>query len=234
LFFPHEEPQSLKNANSALPRFQFSVPPTLILLFTLLAFPAALARDISSKGDSGPRADARGVAQTCCSWHVCDELIRRHHKTMSAPAAYLLVARVLLSLILLVGAGAFVRQTLHYAQAERDYKAAVDFERNGNLASAAQGYRQGLARDPLNGRLHFGLARALFSTDQPAEALAETLRAERAHRDSHIEVLKARILDPMGAARPALETYRHALALGPTLKTVQTDIKRLEESYQAQ
>jgi hypothetical protein len=37
----------------------------------------------------------------------------------------------------------------------------------------------------------------------------------------------------MGAANPALETYRHALALDPTLKTVQADIKRLEESSRA-
>jgi len=220
--------------------FQFSVPPTLILLFTLLAFPAALARGILSKGDSGPRADVRGVAQTCCSWHVCDELIRRHHKTMSSrqgrdrpPAAHLLVVRVLLSLILLVGAGAFAWQTLRYAEAERDYNAALDFERNGNLAAAEQACREGLALDPLNGRLHFGLARALFSTDQPAEALAETLRAGRTHRDSHIEVLKARILDQMGAVSPALETYRHALALDPTLKTVQADIERLEADSRA-
>jgi len=45
--------------------------------------------------------------------------------------------------------------------------------------------------------------------------------------------LKARILDQMGAARPALVTYRHVLALDPTLKTVQADIKRLEGSSRA-
>jgi tetratricopeptide (TPR) repeat protein len=218
--------------------FQFSVPPTLVLLFTLLAFPAVLAGAKASEATSG--AVSSGVAQTCCGWHVCDELIRRHHKTMSSrqgrdrpPAAYLLVARVLLSLILLLSAGAFAWQTLRYAQAEGDYKAALDFERKGDLSAVEQASREGLALDPLNGRLHFGLARALFSTDQPAEALAETLRAERTYRDSHIEVLKGHILDKLGAARPALETFRHALALDPTLKTVQADIQRLEADSRA-
>jgi tetratricopeptide (TPR) repeat protein len=156
---------------------------------------------------------------------------------MSAPAAtsksvrsgsLLLAGRLLLSLVLLVGAGALARQIVRQAQAERDYAVVLGFERRGEWAAAEQACRQGLALDPRNGRLHFALARALFSTDQAAEALAETLRAERTYRDSHIEVLKARILDLMGAARLALETYRHALALDPTLKTVQADIQRLE------
>ena len=215
--------------------FQFSVPPTLLLLFTLLALPAALG---------GGKSD-EGMAQTCGSLHVCDEPIRRHHKTMAAPAAgdsvpksarsgtYLLPGRILLSLVLLGSAGLLIRQIIRQAQAERDYAVALGFERNGDFIGVERACRQGLTLDPLNGRLHFALARALFSTDQAAEALAETLRAERTYRDSHIEVLKARILDQMGAASPALETYRHALALDPTLKTVQADIKRLEESSRA-
>jgi hypothetical protein len=197
--------------------FQFSVPPTLMLLFTLLAFPAALARDISGKGDSDPRAgewDNSILSSARSRW-------------------YLLAGRVLLSLILLASGGAFVRQTLHYAQAEYEYKAALDFERNGNLAAAEQASRQGLALDPLNGRLHFGLARALHFSGQSAGALAETLRAERTYRDSHIEMLKGHILDTLGARRPALQTFRHALALDPTLKTVQADIQRLEADSRA-
>jgi tetratricopeptide (TPR) repeat protein len=164
---------------------------------------------------------------------------------MSAPAAgdsvpksarsgtYLLPGRILLSLVLLVSAGLLIRQIIRQAQAERDYAVALGFERRGEWTAAAQACRQGLARDLLNGRLHFALARVLFSTDQPAEALAETLRTERTYRDSHIEVLKARLLDQMGAARLALETYRHALALDPTLKTVQADIQRLEADSRA-
>jgi tetratricopeptide (TPR) repeat protein len=194
--------------------FQFSVPPTLILLFTLLAFPAALARARARESNSGRRAEA--PENSIPAWA---------RSRGSLPAA-----RALLTLILLAAAGAFARWTLRSAQAERDYKAALDFERNGNLAAAERACREGLALDTLNGRLRFGLARALYSARRFPEALAETLGAERTYRDSHIEVLKARILDEMRAVSLALVTYRHALALDPTLKTVQADIQRLEAS----
>jgi O-antigen ligase len=198
--------------------FQFSVPPTLLLLFTLLALPVALGCGKSNEGGS--------VAATGAQ----DDSIPKSARS----GTYLLPGRILLSLVLLVSAGLLIRQIIRPAQAERDYAVALGFERAGDFMGAEQACRHGLTLDPLNGRLHFGLARVLFSTDQPAEALAETLRAERTYRDSHIEVLKARILDQMGAASPALQTYRHALALDPTLKTVQADIQRLEESSRAQ
>jgi hypothetical protein len=60
--------------------------------------------------------------------------------------------------------------------------------------------------------------------------LAEVLLAERTFADSHLEVLKARIQDQMGLAGPALASYRHALALDPTLKSVQADIERLSST----
>jgi Flp pilus assembly protein TadD len=71
------------------------------------------------------------------------------------------------------------------------------------------------------------LARALFAQERHAEALAEVLRAERTVADAHLEVLRARILDQMGASSAALAAYRHALWLNPRLQSVPADIRRL-------
>jgi hypothetical protein len=65
-------------------------------------------------------------------------------------------------------------------------------------------------------------------TNRYPAALTEVYLAERTYADSHLQVLKGRIQQRMGWGAAALETYRHVLALDPTLKTVQADIERLQ------
>ena len=103
----------------------------------------------------------------------------------------------------------------------------MEQERNGQFARTEGHFRYGLQRSPDDGRLHYGLARALFVQERHAEALAAVLHAERTVADAHLEVLRARILDLMGATSPALAAYRHALWLNPRLKSVPPDIRRL-------
>ncbi|MGE5325931.1 MAG: O-antigen ligase family protein [Deltaproteobacteria bacterium] len=115
------------------------------------------------------------------------------------------------------------------AVGEMKYQAALEFESQGDFAAAEQSDRAGIAAAPWNGRLRFALARALYLQQKYPDALAEARLAERAFSDSHLEVLKARILDRVGRGPEALASYRRALYLDPTLKTVQSDIERLEQ-----
>lgn len=187
--------------------FQLSIPPTFLLLFTLLAFPALLMAGRAPSSDEVGKPSLTGLAQGQDRFRVL---------------------RALASVGVLLCAGALLVEVTRRAQAERDYALALRFESRGEMAHAEETYRHGLALNPLNGRLHYGLSRVLYLQDRLPQALAETLLAERTYRDSHLEVLKARVEDRMGQAGAALEAYRHALALDPTLKTVQADIERLQ------
>jgi O-antigen ligase len=186
--------------------FQFAVAPTLLLLFTLLAFPHCVGRRGTSKPAPSP-SDIDAATQ----------MKRR------------LMVRGLGGLGLAALCGILLVQTARRAAAEHDYKLGLDLEARGDYAGAEQVDRQGISNDASNGRLHFALARVLYLQEKYPEALKEVPLAERTWSDSHLEVLKARILDKMGRAGPALAGYRHALELDPTLKTVQADIERLEK-----
>jgi O-antigen ligase len=189
--------------------FQLAVPATLLLLFTLLAVPSLLlAADLSAKERAVPQTSEAGEKK---------------------PSLYGL--RVLASLAVVALAAVLLLQIARRAVAERDYMVAIDNERRGDITRADQVFRQGLTHAPLHGRLRYGLARALYIQGKNSEALTEVLLAERTFADSHLEVLKARIQDQMGLAGPALETYRHALALDPTLTSVQADIERLSSGH---
>jgi len=194
---------------NSLFNFQLAIPPTLLLLFTLLALPYLLRSAENGRQRSGELQPAEASAK---------------------PQRFRLL-RVIASFAV-VGLAAFgLLQIGRRAVAEHDYMVAMDYERSGDMVRAEQAFRDGLARAPLHGRLHYGLARALFIQGKLPEALAEVLLAERTFADSHLEVLKARIQDQMGFATPALETYRHALALDPTLKSVRADIERLSSAH---
>jgi hypothetical protein len=91
-----------------------------------------------------------------------------------------------------------------------------------------------ISQAPQNGKLHFALARVPYLQQEYEPALSKAELAEAAYSDSHLVVLKARILDRMGRGAQALENYRRAQALDPTLRTVRPDIERLEESQRAQ
>lgn len=204
--------------------FQFAVPPTLLLLFTLIASPALMASDSTSRSSQpvSPSAEQANAERSPES---------RGSRTFEVGAAPQLVeaARVLASLAIVAAAVALLAQTTRQAAAERDYASALHLEDEGKLDHAAETYRHGVSLNPLNGRLHFGLARVLYLQGKNGEALSEALRADRTYQDSHLVVLTARIQDQMGMATAALETYRRALALDPTLKTVQADIERLQK-----
>jgi O-antigen ligase len=195
---------------------QFEVPPTLLLLFTLLSFPALLQREAIGHSGAGPSGSAAAKPPESRSGSARGRL--KFHKL-----------RTLASLAILLAAGALAVQAIRRAAGEREYALALRLEGENKLEAAEQTYRRGVALDPLNARLHFGLARALYRRGKSADALAEAELAERAYRDSHLVVLKARIEEQMGLVAQALETYRRALRLDPTLKPLQTDIERLRE-----
>jgi O-antigen ligase len=188
--------------------FQLAIPPTLLLLFTLLAIPSLLlATENTRKESEVPHTSEAGEKKL---------------------GFYGL--RVVASLAVVALAAVLLLQIARRAAAEYDYMLALGHERRGDITRAEQVFRQGLDYAPLHGRLHYGLARALYIQGRYPAALTEVLLAERTFADSHLEVLKARIQDQMGLVDPALETYRHALALDPTLKSVQADIERLSKS----
>ena len=184
---------------NSLFNFQLAVAPTLILLFTLVAFPQMLRTCGEEVAEAGAAGKLTVVFRSCAT-------------------ALVLAAAVFLAF-------GIVRRAL----AEHSLAVGLDAERRGDLVAAEQHFRTGLVRSPDDGSSHYGLARALFAHGQLPEALAEALRAERTVADPHLEVLKARIQDQMGWRSPALEAYRHAMWLNPTLKSVPADIERLSK-----
>jgi O-antigen ligase len=185
--------------------FQLAIPPTLLLLFSLLAFPSLLLAGDSTGKESSAPAGPEMEEMKLSSFGV----------------------RVVATLAVVGFAALLLIQVARRTAAEYDYMLALGYERQGEIARAEQVFRQGLKQAPLHGRLRYGLARALYLQGMYPAALAEAELAGRTYADSHLEMLKARIQDQMGLAGPALETYRHALALDPTLKSVQADIERL-------
>ncbi len=185
--------------------FQFTVAPTLILFFTFLAFPYLLRATEELPVPKG----------------------RRNNAAVERPA---LGARALGGLGAAFLCAALLTQTTQRALAELDYQQGITLESGGDFAGAEQTDRRGLTRDPQNGRLHFALARVLYLQQQYEPALTEAELAELTYSDSHLVVLQARILDRMGRSAEALESFRRALVLDPTLKTVQADIDRLAKS----
>jgi tetratricopeptide (TPR) repeat protein len=185
---------------NSLFNFQLAIPPTLILLFTLLAFPGLLRPSLLNK-------DSR----------VADEKSLKRY----------LFLKILATFVVVLAASLFTRGIWTRAAGDRALALGMEQERKGDYVRAEVHFRGGLARSAEDGRLHYGLARALFVQTRHAEALAEVLRAERTVADAHLEVLRARILDQMGQPSHALAAYRHALWLDPRLKSVPADIERL-------
>jgi tetratricopeptide (TPR) repeat protein len=184
--------------------YQFAVPPTYILLFTLLAIPALL-RDPETEGDNaGPSSPPR--------------LPRR---------PWGLTLQVMVSAAILVAAGGLGWQQTRELVSERAYQTASDFEDRHDLVGAEIAFRRSAGLNDLNGRAHFGLSRALYAHGRFSEALEEIRRAEQTYADAHQEVLRARILEQMGRNSEAAAAYRHALWLDPALASVQEDIDRL-------
>ena len=189
--------------------YQFAVPPTYILLFTLLAIPALLRRAEVEKESEGQHLQA---------------LPARPHLGRVA-------LKVAGSMAILAGAGGLLWQQTRVLASEHFYQTASDREDHNDLAGAEGAFRRSVNLNDLNGRAHFGLSRVLYSRDRTSEALAEIVRAERTYTDSHQEVLRARILDQMARNSEALAAYRHALWLDPTLTSVQEDIERLRKAH---
>ena len=127
--------------------------------------------------------------------------------------------------VMLVGLLMF--QLFRRVQSEIALGRGLELERRGDAVSAEREFRAGLRCEPDDGRLHYGLARTMLLQERYSEALAEALKAERTLADSHLEVLKARSVDQLGFRSLALELYRHALWLDPSLKSVPGDIQRL-------
>ncbi|MGA3324040.1 MAG: O-antigen ligase family protein [Terriglobia bacterium] len=188
--------------------YQFAVPPTYILLFTLLAIPALLHDAKVERESEGPPSQALPA-----------------HRPPWRLALY-----VAGSVALLAAAGGLLWQQTRVLASERLYQTASDLEDHNDLMGAGGVYRRSINLNDLNGRAHFGLSRVLYSRDRSREALEEIVRAERTYTDSHQEVLRARILGQMGRDSEALAAYRHALWLDPTLTSVQKDIERLSKA----
>lgn len=200
--------------------FQFAVPPTFLLLFTLFAFPPLISAGVVRAGNL--RAVPSEIEP---GWFS----VEPGHSQQSKIVQGQIALRVVLSIMILFAAGFYLRVILLRAEAELNYTRALRLEDHEEYALAEDTYRRAVLFDPENDRLHFGLARALYLTDRLPEALREISLAERTYRDSHLEVLKARIQDQQGLRQQALESYRYALWLDPTLKTVQADIERLQK-----
>ena len=189
--------------------YQFAVPPTYILLFTLLAIPNLLRDVVIETGSGSPPSPG--------------------------PPAHASLRRVALkvagSMAILLAAGGLFWQQTQVLASERSYQTGSDLEDRNNLAGAEVAFRRSVDLNDLNGRAHFGLSRVLYSLDRSSEALEEIVRAERTYADSHEEVLRARILDQMGKSTEALAAYRHAFWLDPTLTSIQKDLQRLSHGY---
>jgi tetratricopeptide (TPR) repeat protein len=187
--------------------YQFAVPPTYILLFTLMAIPALLG-GAEVEGERGGRPSPAQPARRL--WR--------------------LALQVAVSVAVLAAAGGLLWQQTRVLASERLYQTASDLEDRHDLRGAEDAFRRSVELNDLNGRAHFGLSRLLYSRGRSLEALEEIVRAERTYADSQQEVLRARILGQLGRNSEALAAYRHALWLDPVLTCVQEDIERFSKA----
>jgi tetratricopeptide (TPR) repeat protein len=192
--------------------YQFAVPPTYILLFTLLAIPSML-HDEGFEKASLDRPPAAVPA--------------RHHPWQVA-------WKLASSVTIVVAAAALLWQQTRVLTSEHLYQMALDLENQNDVANAEAGFRRSVELNNLNGRAHFGLSRVLSSRGHASEALAELERAEQTYADSHQEVLRGVILEQMGKNGAALAAYRHAVWLDPTLSSAQQDIGGLNKTRSGQ
>ena len=192
--------------------YQFAIPPTYILLFTLLAIPSMLHDEEFEKAslDRPPAA-----------------LPARHHP-------WQVTWKLAGSAAVGVAAAALLWQQTRALTSEHLYQTASDLENRNDLANAEAGFRRSVELNDLNGRAHFGLSRVLSSRGRTSEALAEIERAEQTFADSHQEVLRGVILEQMGKYGEALAAYRHAIWLDPTLASAQEDIGSLNKARSGQ
>jgi putative inorganic carbon (hco3(-)) transporter len=187
--------------------FQFSIAPTWILLFTLMAFPILI-------GSQTGQASLPNISPG--------------QQPLPSPPARRILRRLATTLAITFAlAGIFL--VARQAIAEWRYAEGMRYENSRYYVLAEATYRQGLQLDPHNGRLHFGLARALYLQRELPEALREAKLAKATYADSHLEVLKARIQESMGKADSALASYQYALWLDPHLRTVPAEIARLKK-----
>jgi tetratricopeptide (TPR) repeat protein len=188
--------------------YQFAVPPTYILLFTLLAFPALLRTGDAPRESQSPPEPIPNPRPSCGSPAV---------KWAS-------------TLAIIAVAGGLLWQQARVLASLHVYQTAADFEDHDDLANAEVRYRRSIEFNSLNGLAHFGLSRVLYSTARPLDALKEVGLAERTYTDSHQEVLRGHILNQLNRSTEALAAYRYALWLDPTLTSVQAEIDRLMEA----
>ena len=188
--------------------YQFAIPPTYILLFTLLAIPSML-HDEESEKESVVRPTVA--------------LPARHHPWQVA-------LKLAGSVAIVVAAAALLWQQTGVLASEHLYQTASDLENHNDLANAEAGFRRSVELNDQNGRAHFGLSRVLASRSRFSEALAELERAEQTYADSHQEVLRGIILERMGRNSEALAAYRRAVWLDPTLASTQQDLGPLNKS----
>lgn len=213
--------------------FQFAVPPTFVLIFTLLAFPF-LIRILPCASAASSAQPHREIPTTSSRPHIQEALhiakpTRGTMDSVRAKRRYGMFALRLLASLAILGLAADLLITKgRQALAERDYLAAKALENRAELNTAEAVYRRGLARNPLNGRLHFGLARVLYKRGSNKESLCEAQLAERTYADSHTWVLKGYIQRDLGRPQQALATFRHAVALDPTLTIAPVEIEKLE------
>ena len=185
--------------------YQFAVPPTYLLLFTLLAIPSLLVGEGLENGAGGiPNA--------------------------SHPHSHRLevVGRIVGSIAVAAIASALLLQQARFLASERDYQSALDMENRLALPGAESAFRRSLELNALNGRARFGLSRVLLSRGRPFEALAQVIQSEQTFADSHQEVLRGQILERMGSNREAIQAYRRAISLDPTL----TEIEKVASDLQ--
>jgi len=141
---------------NSLLNFQLAAPPPLILLFTLLALPRLLN---AATGDSSRQAPSKPLSN---SW---------------------LGSKILATLGIALAASLLAAGIWTRATSDRALSRGMEQERNGQFARAEGHFRYGLQRSSDDGRLHYGLARALFVQERHAEALAAVLHAERTVAD---------------------------------------------------
>src|SRR5262249_48654559 len=149
--------------------YQFAVPPTLILLFILMAVPFIL------EGGDSPRPQPA----------------RRRILALRVPLLSRTAVKIGASAAILFAATMVLRNQVRLLESEWRCQAAADFERLGKRTAAEMAFRQSVASNDTNGRAHFGLSRVLEAQGDLPGALKEVTAAEKTFADSHQEILRS-------------------------------------------